>query len=75
MEKEYGSEMSDAMRKAMRDEISTAVPKLTKALVPIVTSAAQNSGPTAQSQEELVRAFMQIMLPHMRRIVNVATNY
>ncbi|ACZ48883.1 hypothetical protein ACIS_00207 [Anaplasma centrale str. Israel] len=75
MEKEYGSAMSDRMRKAMKDEISTAVPELTKVLVPIVASAAQNGGRPAGSHEELIKAFMQVMMPHMRRIMNAATEY
>ena len=75
MEQEYGSAMSDRMRQTMKREISTAVPELTKVLVPIVESAAQNGGRPAGSHEELIRIFMQIMMPHMRRIMNAATEY
>ncbi|KAF2282190.1 hypothetical protein GH714_043014 [Hevea brasiliensis] len=72
MEQEYGSAMSDRMRQTMKTEISTAVPELTKVLVPIVASAAQNGGRVG-SHEELIKTFMQIMMPHMRRIMNAAT--
>ncbi|MFV9877814.1 MAG: hypothetical protein AB8U40_00725 [Anaplasma ovis] len=75
MEQEYGSAMSDRMRQTMKKEISTAVPELTKVLVPIVASAAQNGGRPVGSHEELIRTFMQIMMPHMRRIMNAATEY
>ncbi|WP_037352011.1 hypothetical protein [Anaplasma marginale] len=75
MEQEYGSQMSDRMRQTMKKEISSAVPELTKVLVPIVASAAQNGGRPAGSHEDLIKTFMQIMLPHMRRIMNAATEY
>ncbi|MGN7661791.1 MAG: hypothetical protein ACTJLK_04165 [Anaplasma sp.] len=73
MEEEFGGQISDKVRNAMKEEIVSAVPELTKALIPLIAKSAAENGDDMKSREELVKVFMQIMNPHMQKIVNAAT--
>ena len=69
IEQEYGSELTDSIKKAMREEISTAVPELTKALVPLIMEAGKGGADSGKLQQDWIKIFMEVMLPHMQKIV------
>ncbi|MFV9839198.1 MAG: hypothetical protein AB8U44_04200 [Aaplasma endosymbiont of Hyalomma asiaticum] len=69
IEEEYGSELTDSIKKAMREEISTAVPELTKALVPLIMEAGKGGTEAGKLQQDWIKIFMEVMLPHMQKIV------
>ena len=71
VEKEYGAEVSSEVRKVVREEIASAVPELTRVLLPLFTANEEdNSAPNSEEiQQECVKAFLHIMVPHMQRIV------
>ncbi len=69
LEEEYGQKLSSELKKSMREEISTAVPELTRALIPLLASASDSDSNSRKLQEEWVKTFMAIMLPHMQKIV------
>ena len=69
IEQEYGSELTESIKKAMREEISTAVPELTKALVPLIMEAGKGGAEAGKLQQDWIKIFMEVMLPHMQKIV------
>lgn len=72
VEQEYGSVLTAELKKTMREEISTAVPELTRALVPLISAAGTKGDSTEKIQQEWVRTFMEVMLPHMQKIVSAS---
>ncbi|MEH0831343.1 hypothetical protein [Anaplasma bovis] len=71
VEQEYGAEVSSEVKKVVREEISSAVPELTRVLLPLFTANEEgNDAPSSEEiQQECVKAFLHIMVPHMQRIV------
>ncbi|MDB1135621.1 hypothetical protein [Candidatus Anaplasma sp. TIGMIC] len=69
-EESYGAELSSEIKKTMREEIATAVPELTKALLPIITAASEDTSDPNKLQQDWIRAFMGVMLPRMQKIVS-----
>ncbi|QJC27850.1 hypothetical protein ANPL_04010 [Anaplasma platys] len=72
IEQEYGAILTADLKKAMREEITTAVPELTRALVPLISLAGAEGSSTEKLRQEWVRTFMEVMLPHMQKIVSAS---
>lgn len=72
IEQEYGSILTEELKKTMREEISTAVPELTRALMPLIAEAGEEGVGADKLQQEWVKTFMEIMLPHMQKIVSAS---
>ncbi|AHX04082.1 hypothetical protein ECHHL_0953 [Ehrlichia chaffeensis str. Heartland] len=71
VEKGCNTTIDPKMKACIKNEVKSAIPELNKVLTPLITSAlnADQKTLSQNQQEELVKNFIEIMMPHMQKIM------
>ncbi|AHC38912.1 hypothetical protein [Ehrlichia muris] len=71
VEKGCKTKIDAKMKACIKNEVKSAIPELNKVLTPLITSAlnAEQKTLSQNQQEELVKNFIAIMMPHMQKIM------
>ncbi|RZB12549.1 hypothetical protein DRF75_03655 [Ehrlichia minasensis] len=74
VEKGYNTTIDQKMKECIKKEVKQAIPELNKILTPLINSAvSSDQSSLSQSQQaDLVKKLIEIMMPHMQKIITAS---